>query len=76
MKSIILCAGKGTRLRPLTHTSAKHLIPIANKPVLFYGIEAIKDCEIKDIGIIVGETGEDIRNELKEGSKWGVNISY
>jgi len=76
LKSIILCAGKGTRLRPLTHTSAKHLIPIANKPVLFYAIEAIRDCEIKDIGIIVGETGEDIRSELKEGSKWGVNISY
>lgn len=76
MKSIILCAGKGTRLRPLTHTSAKHLIPIANKPVLFYAIEAIRDCGIKDIGIIVGETREDIRSELKEGSKWGVNISY
>lgn len=76
MKSIILCAGKGTRLRPLTHTSAKHLIPIANKPVLFYAIEAIRDCGIKDIGIIVGETGEDIKSELREGSKWGVNISY
>ena len=76
MKSIILCAGKGTRLRPLTHTSAKHLIPIANKPVLFYAIEAIKDCGIKDIGIIIGETGEDIKSELREGSKWGVNISY
>lgn len=76
MKSIILCAGKGTRLRPLTHTSAKHLIPIANKPVLFYALEAIRDCGIKDIGIIVGETREDIRSELKEGSKWGVNISY
>ena len=76
MKSIILCAGKGTRLRPLTHTSAKHLIPIANKPVLFYGIEAIRDCGIKDIGIIIGETGEDIRSELREGGKWGVNISY
>lgn len=76
MKSIILCAGKGTRLRPLTHTSAKHLIPIANKPVLFYAIEAIRDCGIKDIGIIVGETREDIGSELKEGSKWGVNISY
>ena len=76
MKSIILCAGKGTRLRPLTHTSAKHLIPIANKPVLFYAIEAIRDCGIKDIGIIIGETGEDIKNELREGSKWGVNISY
>ncbi|MBE3113101.1 MAG: NTP transferase domain-containing protein, partial [Actinobacteria bacterium] len=76
MKSIILCAGKGTRLRPLTHTSAKHLIPIANKPVLFYAIEAIKDCGIKDIGIIIGETGEDIKSELQKGSKWGVNISY
>ena len=76
MKSIILCAGKGTRLRPLTHTSAKHLIPIANKPALFYGIEAIRDCGIKDIGIIIGETGEDIKNGLKDGSKWGVNISF
>ena len=76
MKSIILCAGKGTRLRPLTHTSAKHLIPIANKPVLFYAIEAIRDCGIKDIGIIIGETGEDIKSELQKGSKWGVNISY
>ena len=76
MKSIILCAGKGTRLRPLTHTSAKHLIPIANKPVLFYAIEAIKDCGIKDIGIIIGETGEDIKEELRKGSRWGVNISY
>jgi len=76
LKSIILCAGKGTRLRPLTHTSAKHLIPIANKPALFYGIEAIRDCGIKDIGIIVGETGEDIKSELGEGSRWGANISY
>jgi glucose-1-phosphate thymidylyltransferase len=76
LKSIILCAGKGTRLRPLTHTSAKHLIPIANKPALFYGIEAIKDCGIKDIGIIIGETGEDIKNECKDGTRWGVNISY
>jgi len=76
LKSIILCAGKGTRLRPLTHTSAKHLIPIANKPALFYGVEAIRDCVIKDIGIIIGETGEDIKNELKDGSNWGVHISY
>jgi glucose-1-phosphate thymidylyltransferase len=76
LKSIILCAGKGTRLRPLTHTSAKHLIPIANKPVLFYAIEAIRNCGIKDMGIIIGETGDDIRSELKEGNKWGVNISY
>jgi len=76
LKSIILCAGKGTRLRPLTHTSAKHLIPIANKPALFYGIEAIKNCKIKDIGIIIGETGDDIREGIGDGVRWGVNISY
>ena len=76
MKSIILCAGKGTRLRPLTHTSAKHLIPIANKSGLLYAIEAIKDCEIKDIGIVVGETGMDIQEEMGNGSKYGVDISY
>jgi len=76
LKSIILCAGKGTRLRPLTHTSAKHLIPIANKSGLLYAIEAIKDCEIKDIGIVVGETGMDIQEEMGNGSKYGVDISY
>ena len=76
MKSIILCAGKGTRLRPLTYTSAKHLIPIANKSGLLYAIEAIKDCEIKDIGIVVGETGVDIQEEMGSGSKYGVDISY
>lgn len=76
MKSIILCAGKGTRLRPLTHTSAKHLIPIANKSGLLYAIEAIRDCEIKDIGIVVGETGSDIQKEMGNGSKYGVDISY
>jgi len=76
LKSIILCAGKGTRLRPLTHTSAKHLIPIANKSGLLYAIEAIRDCEIKDIGIVVGETGSDIQQEMGNGSKYGVDISY
>jgi len=76
LKSIILCAGKGTRLRPLTHTSAKHLIPIANKSGLLYVIEAIRDCEIKDIGIVVGETGTDIQEEMGDGSKYSVNISY
>jgi len=76
VKSIILCAGKGTRLRPLTYTSAKHLIPIGNKPVLFYGIEAIKNCGIKDVGIIIGETGEDIKKETGSGRRWGINISY
>lgn len=77
MKAIILCAGKGTRLRPLTYTSAKHLIPLANKPALEYGIEKIKECGITDIGIIIGEeTGEDIKHEIGNGENWGVNITY
>lgn len=77
MKAIILCAGKGTRLRPLTYTSAKHLIPLANKPALEYGIEKIKACDIKEIGIIIGEeTGEDIKREIGDGRKWDVEVSY
>lgn len=77
MKAIILCAGKGTRLRPLTYTSAKHLIPLANKPALEYAIEKIKDCGINQIGIIIGEeTGDDIRREIGNGDKWGIEISY
>ncbi len=77
MKAIILCAGKGTRLRPLTHTSAKHLIPLANKPALEYGIEKIIECGINEIGIIIGEeTGDDIRREIGDGENWGINISY
>jgi glucose-1-phosphate thymidylyltransferase len=77
MKAIILCAGKGTRLRPLTYTSAKHLIPLANKPALEYGIEKIKECGIDEIGIIIGEeTGEDIKREMGDGRKWNVHISY
>ncbi|MDD4362656.1 MAG: glucose-1-phosphate thymidylyltransferase [Atribacterota bacterium] len=77
MKAIILCAGKGTRLRPLTYTSAKHLIPLANKPALYYGIEKIKACGIDKIGIIIGkETGEDIKKGIGTGEKWGVVIDY
>lgn len=77
MKAIILCAGKGTRLRPLTYTSAKHLIPLANKPALEYGIEKIVECGIEEIGIIIGEeTGEDIKKAIGDGKRWGVEISY
>ncbi len=77
MKAIILCAGKGTRLRPLTHTSAKHLIPLANKPALEFGVEKIVECGITEIGLIIGEdNGEDIKKAIGDGERWGVKVSY
>ncbi|HVP58223.1 MAG TPA: glucose-1-phosphate thymidylyltransferase, partial [bacterium] len=73
---MILSGGKGTRLRPITHTSAKQLVPIANKPILFYGIEAIRDAGITDIGIIVGDTASEIEAAVGDGSKFGVRVTY
>jgi glucose-1-phosphate thymidylyltransferase len=76
MKGLILSGGAGTRLRPITHTSAKQLVPIANKPILFYGIEAMALAGIKQIGIIVGETGKEIRSAVGDGSQFGVEVTY
>ncbi len=76
IKALILAGGKGTRLRPITHTSAKQLVPIANKPILFYGIEAIRDAGIEDVGIVVGDTADEVREAVGDGSKLGVRATY
>ena len=76
MKGLILSGGKGTRLRPLTFTSAKQLVPVANKPVLFYGIETLAAAGIREIGIVVGDTRADIEATVGDGSQWDVTVTY
>ncbi|MEU6913228.1 glucose-1-phosphate thymidylyltransferase [Streptomyces olindensis] len=76
MKALVLSGGAGTRLRPITHTSAKQLVPVANKAVLFYGLESIAEAGITDVGMIVGETAAEIEEAVGDGSKFGLDVTY
>ena len=77
LKGLILSGGRGTRLRPITHTSAKQLVPVANKPVLFYGIEAMAEAGIEEVAIIIApETGGEIERAAGDGSRFGVRLTY
>jgi glucose-1-phosphate thymidylyltransferase len=76
MKALVLAGGAGTRLRPITHTRAKQLVPVANKPILFYGIESMVAAGITEIGVIVGDTRDEVMTGLGDGSQFGATITY
>jgi glucose-1-phosphate thymidylyltransferase len=76
VKGLILSGGAGTRLRPITHTSAKQLVPVANKPILFYGLEQMAEAGIVEVGMVVGDTEEEIRAAVGDGSTWGLKVTY
>jgi glucose-1-phosphate thymidylyltransferase len=76
MKGLILAGGAGTRLRPITHTSAKQLVPVANKPIMFYGIEAMVAAGIQEIGFVVGDTRDEIMAAVGDGSRWGIDVTF
>ncbi len=76
MKGLVLSGGYGTRLRPITYTQAKQLVPVANKPVLFYGLEALSEAGIKEVGIVVGDTHREIEEAVGDGSRFGLKVTY
>jgi glucose-1-phosphate thymidylyltransferase len=76
MRGLILSGGRGTRLRPITYTSAKQLVPVANKPILFYGLEALAASGVDEVGIVVGDTHQEIRDAVGDGGRWGVRVTY
>jgi len=76
MKGLVLSGGKGTRLRPITHTSAKQLVPVANKPILFYVLENLAEAGIRDVGVVVGDTAEEVMAACGNGERWGLKLTY
>jgi glucose-1-phosphate thymidylyltransferase len=76
VRALVLAGGRALRLRPLTHTSAKQLVPVANKPIMFYGLEAIAAAGILEVGVVVGDTGDEVRAAVGDGSRWGLQITY
>ena len=76
MRGLILSGGAGTRLRPITYTSAKQLVPVANKPILFYGLEDMAEAGITEVGIVIGDTGDEIKAAVGDGSRWGLDVTY
>jgi len=76
VKGLILSGGAGTRLRPITHTSAKQLVPVANKPILFYGLEAVREVGITEVGIVVGDTHAEVAAAVGDGSRFGLRVAY
>jgi len=76
VKALILSGGAGSRLRPITHTQAKQLIPVANKPILFYCLEAMRDAGIREVGIVVGGTADEVRAAVGDGTPWGLSVTY
>jgi glucose-1-phosphate thymidylyltransferase len=76
MKALVLAGGSGTRLRPITHTQAKQLVPVANKPVLFYGLEAVAAAGVREVGMVVGDTQAEIEAAVGDGSRFGLEVTY
>ena len=76
IKGLVLAGGTGTRLRPITHTSAKQLVPLANKPILFYGLESLAEAGIREVAMIVGDTREEVQLAVGDGSRFGMKVTY
>jgi glucose-1-phosphate thymidylyltransferase len=76
VRALVLSGGEGSRLRPITHTSAKQLIPIANTPILFHGLAQIREAGITEVGIVVGATADEVRAAVGDGSAWGLSVTY